>query len=90
MHTKRSQCVPRCFDGAEFIRHPNVPQLDLAVATAADEFSHASTLHMDVGNPLLVATISLDHRCSRLLPLIKDLNLAVSEPSDKNVTCHLI
>ena len=70
--------------------HAKIPQSDLAVATAGNKFSQATTLHVDVGDPLLVIAPDLDHRGGRLQSLIEDTNSTVTKTGNKDVTCHLV
>ena len=77
-------------NGLDLILHPNIPQLDLAVAAAADQLPHAAALHVHVGDPLLVAAVPLDHGLRRPLALVVDLDLAVPEAGHENVARYLI
>lgn len=48
-------------DGRERVVHTEIPQFNFAVAAARDELSQATTLHMDIGDPLLMLTPDLNH-----------------------------
>lgn len=90
MYAHASESALRRLYRAELIFHSNVPQLDLATAASTNELSHSTTLHVDVGDPLLVADVSLPHGRCRRFALIIDLDLAVTEPSYKDITRNLI
>lgn len=88
-----TQGPERIFGGensGQGIVHAKIPESDLAVTTAGNKFSQATTLHMNVGDPLLVIAPDLDHRGGRLQSLIKDTNGTVAKTGNKDVTGHLV
>lgn len=77
-------------DGRECVVHTEIPQSNFAVAATRDEFSQATTLHVDVGDPLLVLTPNLDHGGCRLQSLVEDAYGTVTKACDEDVTSHLV
>ena len=90
VNAEGTQRVLGCLDGANLVLHPDIPQLDLPIATGADELAHTSALHVHIRDPLLVAAVTLDHGVDGLLALVIDLDLAVAEASDEDVARDLI
>ena len=90
MDAQGTECILGGIDSRKRIVHTEIPKADLTIATPRDELSEATTLHMDVGDPLLVLTPDFDHRCSRLQSLIKDTNGAITKASNKYVASHLV
>lgn len=90
MDTQGAKSVFGSRDGGKRAIHAEIPQSNLAIAAARDEFSQATTLHVDIGNPLLMLTPNLDHRCSWLETLVKDTNGAITEARDENVASNLV
>ena len=88
-----TQCAKGVFhsaDGADRIVHADIPEMYLAVSTAADEFSDAPSLHVDVCNPLLVLFPHFDHGDGWLETLIVDADSSISKAGDENVSSDLI
>lgn len=90
MHAKCAQSVLRRNDRTDFFSHADVPELDFTVATSANELPHSTSLHVDVGNPLLVAAVSLNHCGGRLLALVEHLDLTIAHTGDKNIPSDLV
>lgn len=90
MHAQRPQHLARGLDRPQRRVHPNIPQLDLAVAAAADELAQPPALHMHVRDPLLVVAPGLDHGGGGLEPLVEDAHDAVAEPGHEHVARHLV
>lgn len=53
-------------DGREWIVHSEIPQSNLAIATARDKLPEAPALHVNICDPLLVLAPDLHHRCGGL------------------------
>lgn len=90
MHTQRPQHPLRRLNSPERGIQPNVPQLDLAIATPAHEFAQAPALHVHVGDPLLVVAPGLDHGGAGLEALVEDADDAVAEAGDEDVAGDLV
>jgi hypothetical protein len=90
MHTESPQMVRCCQDRLHTLIHTDVPQFDLATATAAHEFALTTSLQMHVGDPLLVLFPDLDHGSCRLLPLVVDSNSTITETGHEDITLYLI
>ena len=68
----------------------DIPQFDLTVAASTDQFSQASSLHMNVGNPLLVFSPNFDHCHGGFQPLVEDPNRTIPIASDENIARDLV
>ena len=90
MHGQGAQGILGCPDGPERIVFADVPELDLAVAAAADEFAETAALHVDVCDPLLVVAPAFDHGLLGPEALIEDADGAVAVAAHEHVTCDLI
>lgn len=90
MHAQRPQHLPRRLHRPKRRIQPKIPQLDLAVATAADEFAQPPPLHMHVGDPLLVLAPGFDHGGAGFETLVEDADDAVAEAGDEDVAGHLV
>ena len=90
MHTQGPECVPRPRNRPQLVLHPDIPQFDLPIAAGTNQFPHAPTLHVYVGNPLLMTTVAFDHRVDGFLALIIDLDFAIAEASDEDVSGDLV
>lgn len=67
-----------------------IPELDLAVPGPGDELAYTTTLHVDVGDPLLVIAPSLHERRARVLSLVEDAYDSVAEPGDEDLAGYLV
>ena len=90
MHAQRPQHIPRRPDCPQRRIHANIPQLDLSVAAPANQFPQPPSLHMHVGDPLLVLAPGLDHGGAGLEALVEDADDAVAEAGDKDVARDLV
>jgi hypothetical protein len=90
VHTQRTQGVSSGNDGIDRIVQAEVPEANLAVTAGRDEFSNTTTLHMDVGNPLLMFTPDLNHRRGWLQALVKYANSAISKSSNEDISGNLV
>ena len=90
MNTEGAQGVLGGFNRSDFFFHANVPKLDLSISATTDEFPHASSLHVHIGDPLLVTTPSLLHSRGRSLTLIEDSECSVTVAGYKDVSCNLV
>lgn len=72
------------------IIHSEIPQSNLTVPASRDQLSQATTLHVDVGYPLLVLTPDLDHGCRRLEALVENTDRPISESCNEDVSGNLI
>jgi hypothetical protein len=70
--------------------HSQIPQSDFAVSTAGDQLSQTPSLHVHVGDPLLVIAPHFDHCRRRLHALVENSDGAVTESSHKDVACDLV
>lgn len=61
MHTQRPHCVARGRNLPNGVLLPNVPQLHLSIPRPTYQLSEPTTLHMHVGDPLLVLSPTSDH-----------------------------
>jgi hypothetical protein len=71
---------PHAYSRLESIQpaHPNVPEPDLAIPGARDEFAHAAALHMDVCDPLLVVAPAFDHGDAGFEAIVEEADGAVA------------
>lgn len=90
MDTECAKSTLRGLNSPDFIFHADVPEFNLSTATATNELSHSTALHVHVRDPLLVCAVHLHHGRNRPFALVKDPHFAVSETGDKNMTCYLI
>ena len=90
MHAQRPQHLPRRLNRPERGIQPNIPQLDLAVPTAADEFAQPPALHVHVGDPLFVFAPGFDHGGAGFEALVEDADDAVAEAGDEDVAGDLV
>lgn len=90
MDAQGTESVLGGINGRKRIIHTEVPKADLTIATTRNELSEATALHMNVGDPLLMFTPDLDHRCGRLQSLIKDTNSTITKASNKDIASHLV
>lgn len=90
MHAQSSKRVFGCINGGQRIVHPQIPKSNLTIATARDELAETATLHMDIGDPLLVLTPDFHHRRGGLESLVENTDGSVAESSHKDVTSNLI
>jgi hypothetical protein len=70
--------------------HTNVPEPDLAIPGARDEFAHAAALHMDVCDPLLVVAPAFDHGDAGFEALVDEADGAVAEAGSEDVAGDLV
>lgn len=68
----------------------SIPEPDLAIPGARDEFAHAAALHMDVCDPLLVVAPAFDHSGARFEMLVEEADGVVAEAGSEDVTGDLI
>ena len=68
----------------------DVPELDLAVAAAGDEFAETAALHVDVCDPLLVVAPAFDHGLLGAEALIEDTDGAVAVAAHEHVAGDLV
>lgn len=61
MDTQRPHCVTCGRNLANRVILPNIPQLHLSIPRSADQLPKTTTLHMHVGDPLLVLSPTSDH-----------------------------
>ena len=88
-----AECTERILcghDAPNFISHADVPKLNLAVPTTADEFPHPTTLHMDIDDPLLVRAISLFQCRCWSLTLIEDTDCTIAIASNEDIARNLV
>lgn len=90
MNTQGAKSISSCIDGRNRIIHPEIPELDLTIPAAGDQLSHAPSLHVHVGDPLLMLTPDLDHCSCGFEALIKDTNGAISEARNEYIPGNLI
>jgi len=90
MNTERSKSVLRGFNRSDLFFHTDVPKLDLSIAAATDEFPHASSLHVHVGNPLFMTAPSLLHSSGRSLALIEDPECSIAVAGYKDIARNLV
>lgn len=67
-----------------------IPESDLSISAARNQFPQTTSLHVDVCNPLLVFSPYLDHGRSRLQTLVKNTDGTVTETGDENVAGNLV
>lgn len=79
-----------CVDGGQGVVHTKIPESDLTVTATRDKFTQTATLHMNIGDPLLVFTPNFNHRSARLETLIEDTDRAITETSNEYVTSNLV
>jgi len=90
MHTQRPHRITRRRNLPHRSILPNIPQFDLAIPASRDQFSEAATLHMDVGDPLLVTPPMLHHCHRRLFARVEDANCAVAVAGAEDVAGDLV
>ncbi len=69
---------------------PDIPQLDLSIPAPANQFPQATSLHMNVRDPLFMLAPDLDHCQGRLHALIEDADGAITVAADEDVAGDLI
>lgn len=90
MHTQRPHRIARRRNLPDGIIFAEIPQFHLAVPASGQQFSEASTLHVDAGDPLLVATPMLHHRHRRFLTSVEDADRAVAVAGAEDVAGYLV
>ena len=90
VHAQRSHRVGRGLDLPDRFVHAEVPEADLAVAGAGNEFAHAASLHVHVRDPLFVFAPELDHRHGGFEALVEDPDAAVAEAGDEDLSSDLV
>lgn len=61
VHTQCPHCITCGCDFLDGVILPDIPQLHLAVPRATNELPKPTTLHVHIGNPLLVLPPTSDH-----------------------------
>lgn len=90
MHGQCTQRVLCCAHGAKRLVLADIPELDLAVAAAGDEFAEAAALHVDVCDPLLVVAPAFDHGLLGAEALVEDTDGAVAVAAHEHVARDLV
>lgn len=90
MNTQRPKRILRGIRCGNRIIQAQIPETDLAVATTRDQLAQAASLHVHVGDPLLVLAPDLDHGRCGFQALIEDADCAVAEARDEDVARHLV
>ncbi len=90
MHAETAERILSSPDRAHALIHADIPELDLAAATAADQLALAAALQMDVGDPLPVLAPDLDHRRGGLEALVVDAHGAVAEAGREDLALDLV
>ena len=88
--TQRPHCVACGRDLPDRVILPDIPQLHLSVPRPADQLPEPTTLHVHVGDPLLVLSPTSNHGQGRLLAGIEDADDAVAVASAKDVASDLV
>lgn len=68
----------------------DIPKFDLPVATPTNQFSQTSSLHVNVGNPLLMFSPYFDHCHGRFQPLVKDTDRTIPIATNENIAGDLV
>ena len=90
VHGQRAQRVLGRPDRPQRLVLADVPELDLAVAAAADQLAQAAALHVHVGDPLLVVAPAFDHGLLGAEALVEDADGAVAVAAYEDVACDLV
>ena len=90
MHRHCPECIPRCNDRPQRLIPPNIPELDLPIATSTNQLSKPSTLHMHVCDPLFMLAPDLDHRLLGTKTLIENADRTIAVAGHEDVTGYLV
>ena len=90
MHGQSTQGIFRGTDGFEGFVFADIPELDLAVAAAGDEFAETAALHVHVRDPLFVGAPAFDHGLLRAEALVENADGTVAVATDEDVAGDLV
>ena len=92
MRTCCPQCLAGCVDRPQGLVHPDIPELDFAIAAGGEKLALATTLHVHALDPDSVGLVLplLDHRLLRSVASIEYSNRPVSKTSDEDIASHLV
>lgn len=90
MNAQGAESVLGRRDGGKGTIHAKIPESNLTIAATGDKLSQTTSLHVDIGDPLLVLTPDLDHGRGWFETLVKDTDGAITEACDENVASDLI
>ena len=90
MHTQRPQRILRRSNRVQRLILPDIPKLDLAVPTATDQLAESTTLHVHVGDPLLMVAPDFDHRHCRTQALVEDADGTVAITANEHISGYLV